>query len=214
MLRALFLWYNKIKEGVFMKYNRTMKIYGKAYYFISARKVYDKETKKAIFNEYRNIIERAGDIGQHNLLLNSYALAAYFIALVRKSGKSADENIKLLEDGISGNPLVKLVLGTNNSYFNEKRMKQRYEWAKQTKQRKYKNDWVVEVRGKNEERDMSYDYYECGVCKLCNDEGCPELAKYLCRLDFLLVETMGIGLKRTQTIAEGAEYCDFRFYKK
>ena len=50
--------------------------------------------------------------------------------------------------------------------------------------------------------------------KLCKDEGCPELAKYLCRYDYLLADIMGMELKRTGTIAEGYDKCDFRYSRK
>ncbi|MCD8003841.1 MAG: L-2-amino-thiazoline-4-carboxylic acid hydrolase [Clostridia bacterium] len=33
---------------------------------------------------------------------------------------------------------------------------------------------------------MGYDYLECGICKLCRNEECPVLAKYLCQLDFVM----------------------------
>lgn len=62
--------------------------------------------------------------------------------------------------------------------------------------------------------DLGYDYLECGICKLCRDEGCPELARYLCRMDFVLAELMGMELMRTTTIAEGGERCDFRYRRK
>ena len=44
--------------------------------------------------------------------------------------------------------------------------------------------------------------------------GCPELAKYLCRMDFVLADIMGMKLVRTGTIAEGADICDFRYSRK
>lgn len=50
--------------------------------------------------------------------------------------------------------------------------------------------------------------------KPCKDEGCPELAKYLCRYDYLLADIMGMELKRTGTIAEGYDKCDFRYSRK
>lgn len=46
------------------------------------------------------------------------------------------------------------------------------------------------------------------------EENYFDLAKYLCQLDFVMADMMGIELKRTQTIAEGAQYCDFRYSKK
>lgn len=51
-------------------------------------------------------------------------------------------------------------------------------------------------------------------CKLCRDEGCFELAKYLCRLDFVLADLMDLELARTTTIAEGGGRCDFRYRRK
>lgn len=33
-------------------------------------------------------------------------------------------------------------------------------------------------------------------------------------MDFVLADLMGMKLERTQTIAEGAAYCDFRYSKK
>ncbi len=65
-----------------------------------------------------------------------------------------------------------------------------------------------------DEYDLGYDYYECGVCKICQDEGCPELAKYMCRLDFVIADIMGMKLVRTKTLAEGADLCDFRYSRR
>ena len=105
-------------------------------------------------------------------------------------------------------------MGNVNSYLNPQKMKKRKEWEKQSHLRKYENDWIVDVLGKTEEFELGYNYYQCGICKLCEDENCFELAKYLCQLDFVMADMMGMELIRTQTIAEGAQYCDFRYSKK
>ena len=76
------------------------------------------------------------------------------------------------------------------------------------------NDWVVDILPGNGEYDLGYDYHECGICKICQDEGCPELASYLCRMDFVLADIMNMKLERTGTIADGADYCDFRYSRK
>lgn len=65
--------------------------------------------------------------------------------------------------------------------------------------------------GANDDFELGYDYHTCGICSLCRDEGCFELAKYLCRMDYVLADMMHMRLVRTQTIAEGATYCDFRY---
>ncbi len=72
----------------------------------------------------------------------------------------------------------------------------------------------MNVIEKTDDFEFGLDYHECGVCKLCHDEGCSEYAKYLCRFDFMTSEMMGIQLKRTMTLAEGFNKCDFRFSRK
>ena len=59
-------------------------------------------------------------------------------------------------------------------------MPARLKWSKESHKRKYENDWVVDILPGNESYDLGYDYHECGICKLCQDEGCPDLAAYLC----------------------------------
>ncbi len=52
------------------------------------------------------------------------------------------------------------------------------------------------------------------ITLLCNDEGCPELAKYMCRLDYVIADIIGMKLKRTKTLAEGGDFCDFRYSRR
>lgn len=173
----------------------------------------DKSVRKAIKAEYKAIIGRAKDIGAKNKLLSSYLMAAYFIAMCRCSGLSPEEGGRAMDDGLRRSKLFKVMMGSAQDYFSPKRIAGRQEWSRQTYERKYENDWVVDILVDGPDYDMGFDYRECGVVKLCRDEGCPELAQYLCRLDFTIMEIMGIGLKRTMTLAEGGEKCDFRLTK-
>ena len=168
---------------------------------------------RAVRREYREILTRAGDIGPGNRLFTSYALAAWFIAMNRNTGLTPEENLAVLEQWMKTSRLFKAAMGSPASYFSEKNMASRRQWSAQTYQRKYPNDWVVDVVEKTPEFEFGFDYRECGVCKLCRDEGCFELAKYLCRLDFLIVAVMGIRLNRTMTLADGGDHCDFRFVR-
>jgi hypothetical protein len=61
--------------------------------------------------------------------------------------------------------------------------------------------------------DYGVDYTECGTVKFLREQGAPELAPYLCPADILYSQALGWGLKRTTTLAERAERCDFRFKK-
>ena len=147
-------------------------------------------------------------------LLSSYIMGMYFIAMNRVSGLSPEENYQILEDGLKGSAMFRKGLGTAEAYLDEKRMAARYEWAEESKKRKGENNWVLDVLPKCDEYDLGYDYHECGICKICRDEGCPELAKHLCKLDYMMADLMNAKLVRTKTIAEGADYCDFRYSLK
>ena len=54
---------------------------------------------------------------------------------------------------------------------------------------------------------------ECGIDKLYQAQGVPELAPSLCALDFLVSEAERTGLTRQGTLAQGASRCDFRYHK-
>ena len=166
-----------------------------------------------IIKEHKNIYARAKEMNDEKLL-SSYIMGMYFIAMNRVSGLSPKENYQILEDGLKESAMFRKGLGTAEAYLDEKRMAARYEWAAESKKRKGENNWVLDVLPKCDEYDLGYDYYECGICKICRDEGCPELAKHLCKLDFMMADLMSAKLVRTKTLAEGADYCDFRYSLK
>lgn len=174
------------------------------------RRGFSKDVAKKIAKEHEQIVERAKDIG-NSKLLSSYIMGSYFIALNRSTGRSAEENYKIFCDGLCASKLFHKVMGDADSYLDPKRMPGRLQWSEDSHKRKYENDWVVDILPGNDEYDLGYDYHECGICKLCQDEGCPELAAYLCRMDYVLADIMHMELVRTGTIAEGASYCDFRY---
>ena len=174
------------------------------------RRGFSKDVSKKIAKEHKQIVERAKDIG-NSKLLSSYIMGSYFIALNRSTGRSAEENYEIFRDGLCASKLFHKVAGDADSYLDPKSMPGRLKWSEDSHKRKYENDWVVDILPENDEYDLGYDYHECGICKLCQDEGCPELAAYLCRMDYVLADIMHMELVRTGTIAEGASYCDFRY---
>ncbi len=199
-----------------MKENAGTRLYGWFYSHACKRqmeKQYGCQTVNAAKKEYRVIIRRAKDIGPSRLL-SAYCMAAWFIALNRSTGSNPEENYAMFCDGLQKNRLFAMALGGADAYLDEKKLPGRLQWAAESKKKKYENDWVVDVLPGGEAFDLGYDYLECGACKLCRDEGCFELAKYLCRLDFVLADLMNMELARTTTIAEGGERCDFRYRRK
>ena len=196
-----------------MKINSQIKVFGMLLNHVTNINFKDKQMRKAVSDEYYRIMANAKDIGPNNTLLFSYTLAAYFIALVRNTNTEPEKLRDMLETYMRSSKLFKMLMGDAKGYFSEKKMQMRREWSKDTYKRKYTNDWIVDIIEKNDKYEFGLDYRECGACKLCKDEGRPELAKYLCSLDFAISEIIGVKLDRTKTLAEGDDCCDFRFRK-
>lgn len=200
----------KMKESVNVKV-----IYHFYHHVVKAelkRRAFPKDVVRKIDEEHHKIIQRAKNIG-NSRLLSSYIMGSYFIAMNRSTGKSAEENYEIFRDGLYASKLFHKVMGDANSYLDPKKMAGRLQWSKESYKHIYENDWVVDILPGNDEYDLGYDYHECGICKLCKDEGCPQLAAYLCQMDYVLADIMHMKLVRTKTIAEGDSYCDFRYSK-
>lgn len=166
-----------------------------------------------IINEYDKVAARAKDIGKSRLI-SGYTMGIYFIAMNRSTGKSPEENFEIFRDALCASKLFRKAVGNAESYLDDRKMQGRLKWSEESHKRIYENDWVLDILPGNGEYDLGYDYHECGVCKLYRDEGCPELAHYMCLMDFVLADIMGMKLVRTGTIADGADICDFRYSRK
>ena len=66
------------------------------------------------------------------------------------------------------------------------------------------------VEGDGHDFEFGVDYTECGIVKYLAREGAPELAPYLCWLDYPQFAAMRLRLDRTETLAQGGQRCDFR----
>ncbi len=62
------------------------------------------------------------------------------------------------------------------------------------------------------ETGVSFDVTLCPLADYFKEQGVPELTPHAaCNLDYLAAREFGVELVRTQTIADGSEYCDFRW---
>ncbi len=90
-----------------------------------------------------------------------------------------------------------------------RKLKQR---AEESHLKQYPEGYVYDfVAGDGKTFDYGVDYLECATCKFLARQGAFELAAYTCPGDILYSKALGWGLIRTQTLAEGAGRCDFRF---
>jgi L-2-amino-thiazoline-4-carboxylic acid hydrolase len=60
--------------------------------------------------------------------------------------------------------------------------------------------------------DVAFDVTACPLAVYLRSQGAPELTSHAaCSLDYRMARGWGMKLIRSQTIAEGASHCDFRF---
>jgi hypothetical protein len=150
-----------------------------------------------------------------NLVFSASALAFYRV--MKRHGKSVEETGELLyrimEAWIRRYPrFIRRLMGCYYmSKLSQRRSRRR---APLSQERRYAGDWVFEhVDGDGETFDWGRDYVECGIVKFLRSQGADELTPYLCLTDYALFGALGIELKRTMTLAEGCDKCDFRFKK-
>lgn len=87
-------------------------------------------------------------------------------------------------------------------------------WLKESQKREYPENWVGEfIDGDGKMFDYGFNFTECGWIKLIKNEGVEDIAPYACLCDYARMKAIGVGFKRTKTIANGANLCDFRFIK-
>ena len=143
-------------------------------------------------------------------LINS-ALLLPFLRFFEKEGLDFYEIGKLTYEIFEA--FYKFIPPTDD-IFSEEYINQDKENAKISKLRKYPGDWVFDfVEGDGETFTYGRDYFECGVYKFYKSQGAEHFMPIVCISDFAQARAYGYGLKRTQTIGNGAPICDFRYIK-
>lgn len=193
-----------------MDYGMKLRAMGRFFGLLTKRDV-PAPVRKGVLVEYAAILARAKPMSQGRLLA-PYAMGAYFIAMNRTTGLSAEENYLAIENGFKASLLVRLAMGAaGGSYLSPSKTESRLRNAAESHRIEGENNWVYDIVEPDGTFEFGLDYTACGICRLCADEGCPELTPYLCRLDFPMAQMMGLRLARTKTIGGGDGVCDFRY---
>ncbi|MHC4193224.1 MAG: L-2-amino-thiazoline-4-carboxylic acid hydrolase [Planctomycetota bacterium] len=146
------------------------------------------------------------------LLITAQELAVYRI--MNRHGKTAPEAWEVCHEAIKlrmerfpkfKRRLLKKLMYSN---FLMRRVKGR---AERGEQLKFGDFEVRYLMGDGEEFDWGVDYVACGNYNFMKAQGAEEFAPYVCLSDMALGDALGWGLIRTQTLADGCEFCDFRF---
>jgi L-2-amino-thiazoline-4-carboxylic acid hydrolase-like protein len=85
--------------------------------------------------------------------------------------------------------------------------------ATKSHQKEFSEDFVYDFvePGPGDNFEFGINYKACGFCKFAARHGDKEILPNICGLDFDAYATRGIHLERTQTLAGGANHCNFRF---
>ncbi len=148
-----------------------------------------------------------------NLYLTAAALAMY--RSLQAHGATAEEAARLIYLGTASFfdsiPARWLMRWQGRRMLGRKRRAQLARSAAISQRRRYPDDWVYEVVDSDgRDFEMGMDVTECGIVKYLEREGAPELAPYLCWVDYPQFAAMRLRLDRTETLAQGGRRCDFR----
>lgn len=191
-----------------------------------AEEMYGADLANAVVAEtlqrFETLLPELPDIGgKDNRLTENLYLGAAMLALyqtLKAHGKPIEEAAGIIYRGTqsfySSFPFNLLLRWQGRQLFNRQRLEQRRREAEISQERRYPGDWVLSVVGSDDPNVLfAVDYTECGLVKYLGAQGAPELTPYLCWLDYPMCAAMRVGLVRTQTLAQGGEKCNFRFYR-
>jgi hypothetical protein len=179
------------------------------------------EMHREMLTEYERLIPQTPYIGgkknplTDNLVQSGWALALYRV--VCRRGSTLEEAGELIHLAVQARidripAFLRPWLGMLT--FGKRYHRRMQEAARRSQARQYPGDWVWEViEGDGKTFDLGMDFTECGIVKLLHAQGADELGPYLCNLDYVTMGGMGIGLRRTMTLAWGCKKCDFRLIK-
>jgi hypothetical protein len=172
------------------------------------------ETRK----QFEDLLPQVPYVGGEKPFTDFLIFTAMGLALYRvfsAHGKTLEQTAEILyeiEKAFLQSTPKFLVRFFAQDYFSQRYLERVRQRAVESQERLYPENYVFAfIEGDGVNFDYGIDYLECGACKFLESQGAFELARFFCPVDILYSETLGWGLSRTQTIAEGAETCDFRF---
>jgi hypothetical protein len=175
-----------------------------------------------MLDEYRRLIPEAPYIGgkrdlySGSLPLTQRALAANRV-MIRHGGTIEDTGElihRMFKAQMERVPQV-IRHGMGRLRFTKLRRWQIERAARWSQARRYPGGFVFErIEGDGKTFDFGIDITECGVVKYLHAQEADELGPYICNIDYVGAEAIGIGLQRTKTLAWGCDRCDFRLSKR
>jgi len=157
--------------------------------------------------------------GERNVSTFNIIEGAWILAIV----------FPLEQEGLNVREIGKIIYGILEKYFKSKpfsnwwngllmcskfMIKKRKKSCENPQFQKYPEGWVEKfVEGDGRNFDYGIDITDCGLYKLFKKHDAEKYLYYICLGDYPMYKSYGIGFTRTQTIANGAKICNFRYKK-
>jgi len=222
-------FYEKKKQKMMERFERFLMIIKSHLKLIFS----DSKTEELLVkmqNEYENLYSQLPYLGTRKssllfLLIDSTSLLAV-MRILEKEGMLLDEIGKLCFDYYesiantrrssqnSGKTDITSLLLSKNYLFQKEFIYGQQIYAKESQLKKFPEGYVYEfVEGDGETFDYGVNYLECAVYKFFKEHDAERFIPFICIYDFVMARAAGYGFKRTQTIWNGAPFCDFRYSK-
>ena len=165
---------------------------------------------------YRDMLNRADDIGKDNPMASNLYEGLLFLALWEAAdGKISVDDLREITRAVMQFPAMKLVglfMNANRSGLEklEKRMHKNAEWLEVHPQ--YKGvSWDFNFDKTMHSEGFYYHFTRCPLNDFARREGYIEVLPVMCEIDLLSAELMHAKLIRKQTLASGGDCCDYWF---
>lgn len=165
---------------------------------------------------YRDMLNRADDIGKNNpMSSNMYEGLIFFAIWEAADGKISIDDLREITHDVMGFPLMKAVgifMNANKSGLArlEKKMHKNAEWLEVHPQ--YKGvSWDFNFDKTKHSEGFYYHFTRCPLNDFARREGYLEVLPVMCEIDLISASLMHAKLIRRQTLASGGEMCDYWF---
>lgn len=208
-------WLNK-KKYCMAFFNKAAKN-GKLAVFAKYGQEEGNRILELVKKEYENLLPTVPYVGEIDIMQRQMLLTVIFAAIYRvlKEKEKIGDIWNLCNDFnktfIMNLPKIVRWL-IKQSTFSKKFKNDFKKNAKEQKEKNLADQWEY-VEGDGKTFDYGTNITKCAKLIFLQKLGYEEFLPYCCLVDKNFAECCNYGFKRTKTLAEGAEYCDFRISK-
>lgn len=178
---------------------------------------FSKEDYKVIMikakDEYISLLAKADDIGEDNPMASNLYFALLFLSFHTFNPNVITEDMlrEMIRFVLTDKILLKLMKADLNKERDMKNLRKKMEIAhKWSEENKDKHPETWQFVFDNSHKDGIYYYFtKCPIAKFFKDNNLSHLTHIFCEIDYLNLENRGGRLIRNNTIADGADICDF-----